>query len=209
MEHKHWIRGAECPLPNCYTRYEIPGYREVWALSIYTQADFFGHTEKSELGQLVHDLKYEDPPLSSSDVRIQKITDFTSKFINEMLPRDLDWIITVPANRAGTKSMPKLVARALKDRGHSKGFESLQLIAPVRTLKSITVFEERLKEVLGAYEFSKPFDEKVQKNVLVLDDVIESGSTFRAAETAIHEKWPSANVYGVAFTFVKDFRVKP
>ncbi len=209
MDHQHWIPGIECPLPNCYTRFEIPGFQEVWGLNTYTQANELGISERSEFGELVHDLKYVNQPLSGSDERIQKLEKFTSTFIREMLPANLDFIITVPANRPNTVSIPKFVARNLRDRGHSRVFESLRLIAPVRTLKSIAILEDRLKEVLGAYELSQKFDEETSRNVLVLDDVIESGSTMRAASAAIYKKWPNAHVFGIAFTFVKDFKIKP
>jgi predicted amidophosphoribosyltransferase len=209
MNHEHWIPGKECPLPNCYTKYEIPGYKEIWGLYIYTEASENGFGERSRLGELVHDLKYENQPISSYDNRIDELEKYTAWFIERMLLIDFDLIVTVPVNRQNSVSVPKLVSRKLNDRGLAKGFISLRKIAPVRVLKSITLLEERLKEVLGAYEFMQPYDEVSQKRVLVLDDVIESGSTLQAAVTAVLEKWPKAIVYGIAFTFVKDFKVKP
>jgi predicted amidophosphoribosyltransferase len=86
-------------------------------------------------------------------------------------------------DKLGTK-----LAHALSGSYHP---ECLQKVRPVAKLLSLSK-AEREQELDSVYRFFIP--ERMPRNVLILDDILTSGSTVRAIIAAVLKSYPAANI---------------
>ena len=152
--------------------------------STYLGTDEFGHdrydNQRSEMGELVYQLKYRDDKLATG--RIVELLDKIGGI------EKFDIIIPIPATKKNRKFQPvELIASALGERRGVKVVTGFLVNEGSEELKSITdplARDELLEEALQLK--GKP--QVVGKTVLLIDDLYRSGSTLRIATRLLYEE---------------------
>ena len=131
-------------------------------------------TERSEMGELVYQLKYQHKPNSA-----QKIVELLDRIkgIEEM-----DFIIPIPPTDATRVFQPVLlIAKALGERRNVEVLSDQLLKKPGGAqLKNVEVPEERQKLLRDSMRLSEKNDVSGKK-VLLIDDLYRSGATLSVA----------------------------
>ena len=62
-------------------------------------------------------------------------------------------------------------------------------------MNSLTSLNERVKNIKDAFKIIS--EEPIEKDILIIDDILTSGSTLRELARTIKEKYPKKNLIGL------------
>jgi len=171
--------------------------------STYLGVDEFGHDQwentRSDMGQLVYDLKYR-----SDKTAISKIVDLLDKFKGI---ESIDYIVPIPATKKQRSIQPVLeIANELGKRKNVTVLDQLLIKQPgVRELKNVTDIEQRRAILKKSLTLSNGY--KVSgKNILLIDDLYRSGATLSAATELLYEVGKVKDVYVLTMTKTRSNR---
>jgi hypothetical protein len=200
---QHWEKGKECPSPSCYRKLEVEGATEAWGLSTYSQRNReSGLWEYSELGQLVHDLKYVTMDKATYEEKLVTTEKFVRYFAERMLGGPIDTLAVVPGNRVGSVSLPaRLVNRLISERFAQQILE-IEKVGSIRVMKSVPE-DERFAEVQGKYCVSENPQKFTLQKILLIDDVFETGASLNEVSYIIQSTFPEAQLYVIALTYLR------
>ena len=166
-------------------------WRLGWTLDVHTTSSLFlGHDEmghaqfdttRSELGELVYQLKYKNQSQAADEIAAI-MAEFLSNKPKAMSRTDL--VVPVPASTTRSVQpvtrIAKMLAREL-DRSFSE--DAIQKTKHTPTLKNITDLEERREALDDAFEGDQT--QLDGKGILLVDDLYRSGSTANAVTLAL------------------------
>ena len=156
----------------------------------------FENKVRSQLGEAVYQLKY-----GSRDPKEAKALATTAASFTKKWKVKIDSVVPMPASRRRTVQPVELVA---KDLGKLLGVEvvndAVSKIKDTPQLKNVSV-EERQKLLEGAHKVDSA--EIKGKNILLLDDLYQSGATMNAVAAILLSKGGAAKVFALALTRTK------
>ncbi len=184
---------------------EVQGtWRRGWTLDVHTTSSEFlgydqnGHpqfdTQRSELGELVYQLKYRGQRNANQIAKI--MADFFTNKPNTLA--SIEIIIPMPPSSTRNVQPVALIAASLARKLH-KCFspEVIRKIRETSALKEIFDQEQRRELLDGAFEVDRT---KINgKGVLLIDDLYRSGATANAVTFALM-KAGASRVYFLAVT---------
>ena len=173
-----------------------------YALDVHTvSSQFLGYddfgkevfeTERSKIGQLLYQLKYQHNKNVIPDIVRMVLT--IGPF------RTIDVIVPVPSSRKNRPFEP--VLEIAKEIGKQLKLPVLQdVIIKVKNtqeLKNIDDFEERKEILRGAYQASST--SVVGKTVLLFDDLFRSGATLSSLTSVLYEQGHAKSVKVLTLT---------
>lgn len=149
-------------------------------------------TERTELGQLLYRLKYR-----RDRTALGKIVETAGEFVKEWGP-PIECIVAAPPSLS-RKSQPVVeIARALGamlNLSVSEG--AIVKVKKTGPMKNIPIWE-RHSALRGAFQSGKT--EVVGKSVLLIDDLIDSGTTLRRVASVLLKNGEAASVYALVLT---------
>jgi predicted amidophosphoribosyltransferase len=171
--------------------------------STYLGVDERGHDRwdntRSEMGQLVYDLKYGNDPKAAE--KIVKLLD-SLKFIDEA-----DTIVPIPPSNASRRLQPVVaIARELgKRRGITVLEDVLRKKAGSAQLKNVEDPDERSELLRKSLIVSRGADVAGRK-VLLLDDLYRSGATLSVATELLLKEGGAKSVCALTMTKTRSKR---
>ncbi len=176
-----------------------------WALdrhtikSEYTGDDPFGHptfeTTRSEIGELMFQLKYRN-----NLAAISKIVEAIHTFLNEaQILGDIDIILPAPPSKSRPYQPVFAIAEEFSQRYRIPYSDEALIKTSSAQSKEMTLEEKSVLagSVLFVRKFIRPC------NVLLLDDIFDSGGTLRACTTALRTDPNTRKVYVLTVTKAK------
>jgi len=166
--------------------------------SVFIQNNQYGHptfdTRRSPMGQCIYELKYGQhlPVLDKIVDLIVKDASFNA-FIQL-----IDIILPVPPSNKYRMIQPVLVCSKKISEKYKKEVRSDILNSANKGELKNVVREEKYAKIKEAIKVDEKLDKT--KNILIFDDVFDSGSTLNAITTALKEKGYN-NIY--VFTLTK------
>ena len=157
-------------------------------------------TKRSEIGELLHRLKYQGDPSV-----LKAIATAAGDFV-----RSRDWpvdlIVPVPPSKPDRPVLPSVaVAEAVGARlGIPVCFDSVVKVKHTLELKDVRSRKERLELLRDAYRASEP--DLAGKKVLMIDDLYRSGATLTAVTNALYEGGEAEDVYALTLTRTRRLR---
>lgn len=164
----------------------------------------YGHmqfdNERSEIGEIVYNLKYQ-----SNTEKLEELLDAITNFLkkHESLS-EVDCIVPIPPSNTRRKIQPVfLIADGLSQRLGVPCYKDA--LAKTKSTPQIKNIEEREKRRDILEELFDIGNKKVRgKNVLVIDDVYQSGSTLMSATKTLNSDGGASNVYVLTMTYTKN-----
>ncbi len=173
-----------------------------WALDAYTNMN-----GKTTFGELIHDIKYRlqnEPALAAEKAELL-LTEL-KKFLIKMYPsqfRPFDCIIYPPSNTQRSFQLTAYLADKLVSTAIANRSNEIIKIKQHSTVKAISV-KERGATLRNTMKV-EPDTLKLQpKGILIIDDVLETGSTAKELCRALEAAWPGVPRYYVALTYLMD-----
>ena len=119
-----------------------------------------------------------------------------------MLPGVFDVVIAPPPNRATGTSLVPMVADVVVNNGIAIRAHTLQKVGQVPVVKSLNT-EDRPLALGGKYVCGSDLRQLQVKRALIIDDVLDSGSTITEACRALKQAFPDAALYAIAMTYLR------
>ena len=179
--------------------YINPAFAEAWATSNFS---YYSDT--------IYACKYGK---YSNEERIAAGTlllSITKEFIHQKWPlisRPFDAIVVPPENLAKEFNVTSFIAAHLQAGNIYDFSKFLSKNREVTSLKKVNI-DLRSAEISGAFDFIIPEEVRLPKGILILDDVLESGSTALEVSRAIRSTYPSIPQYYLALTYIKGQAIK-
>jgi ComF family protein len=217
LKHGKWICN-QCSnhfiplIPQCYRCRKVSkGFRthkgclkkeRSNTLSYTPKAIFSGYLYKKETKKYLKYIKFKSSWQMVKEIVQRLVPRITEYFNLNNIKSDNSIIIPVPIHSARHRqrgfNQSEVVAKEIS---RSSGILSVRsLLRKVRNTKPQTRIERknRGKNVHGAFvcNYEREVERKV-KNIVIIDDVITSGSTIEECTKAIHSTYPKINVYGL------------
>lgn len=153
--------------------------------------------------KLIYQFKYR-PYLSGLSVFIADLL-YDSLIQNEEFNRISSLpliLVPIPLSKVGYKkrgyNQAEILAKELGKRLNLQTFNCLDRVKETVTQVGLSK-KERRENISGAFEFKKKFESSLRgRNVLLIDDVVTSGSTFSEACMTL-KKSGAGKVWGIAF----------
>lgn len=187
----------------------IPGrWREGFALdyhtirSVYLGDDELGHpqfdTQRSELGQLLYDLKYANDQRAIGPL-VEALADFFAGW-----RPGVDVIIPVPASRPRAAQPLLSLANEFSRRlGVPCSAMAVTKVRDVPELKNVYAYDERTRLLAGAH--SVDAGQVHGRKALLLDDLYRSGATLNAIAQVLYDAG-AAEVFAMTVTRTRSNR---
>lgn len=164
--------------------------------STYLGPDEFGHDRfnntRSEMGELVYQLKYKRDKSA-----IPKIIELLTAIAGI---EKFDFIIPVPSSRArGFQPVDEIAMALGKQRDVPVLIGFLTKVSRGDELKNVTNANEKEKSLKDAIKIAG--DRKVKgKNILLVDDLYDSGATLNACCSILYEEAGAKGVFVLTMT---------
>jgi predicted amidophosphoribosyltransferase len=154
-------------------------------------------TKRTDLGELLYRFKYRWAGTAALD----DIVDTVEQFIRGWGP-PIDCVVPAPAS-VGRKAQPVVeIARGLAARLRLPVFEEAVVkVKATAQMKNIDDWAERQRLLAEAVQVGK--DDVRGKSILLMDDLIESGSTLRRAADVLLRDGGARAVYALVLTRTK------
>jgi hypothetical protein len=205
----HSKRGQKCPTSNCSILLPIESATAAWGLGSYNELDPASYSYRpSYFGSLVQSLKYRTITSDEYASGLEKIERHLNTFVTEMFDSPADSISFIPGNRPNRKSLPENLVNFIRRSNPALQLLQIEKIAPINILKTVDV-EKRAAEVQGKYKLSATANIGKSKNILLIDDVYQTGASLSEVARVLARSAPNSNVYAVAITYLRDPKVKP
>lgn len=165
--------------------------------SIYLGPDAYGHaqydTTRTEIGQLVYDLKYKNDQTvipKIIEIIFTKITGFEK----------MNVIIPVPPSKHRESQPVYLITDALSAKTNIPVVKNeIIKIKETSELKGIIEPSEREEVLRNAFSLAGKYNLK-NKSVLLVDDLYRSGATLKAITSILYDKGHVENVYVIVLS---------
>jgi len=154
-------------------------------------------TKRTDLGELLYRFKYR----SAGIVALNDILDTVEQFVRGWKP-PIECIVPAPAS-VGRKAQPVVeIARGLAARLRLPVFEdAVAKIKATTQMKNVDDWAERQRLLAEAVQVGK--DDVKGRSILLVDDLIESGSTLRRASDVLLWDGRARAVYALVLTRTK------
>lgn len=185
----------------------IGPWDEGWALDKHTISstpigyDSSGHmrfdTVRNEVGQALYELKYNGHDWSQVEPLAHALIEHAYAKFN-----DVDFIVPMPASRARNRQpveeIAKAVGKIVRVPVHT---DFLIKCSGGPSLKDLSTKDEKVQALLGRLSVSPHYNTVKAKNVLLIDDLYDSGASMEAATNVLRECAWVDRIYVVAFTW--------
>lgn len=181
-------------------------WKEGWALSHYSKDGV-----RTELGQLIYRAKYQthiEGNLSERQDAGNHILDTVKDFIRQKYPyssRPFDAAVRPPSNLNKIFDLTGYIASNLSEGGIRDWSEQIIKTRDLSNMKSL-VAKQRQVELDGAYEFKISDHTRYTNGILIVDDVLDTGSTSREICKVLDRVFPGVPRYFIAVTYLLDQR---
>ncbi len=137
----------------------------------------------SPLQSIIHSVKYE------SMVQLAK---HMGKTLSYLVPRDVSVIIPVPLHRTRLAergyNQAEVMARAIALESNTRAIQALKRVRPTPSQTHLSI-SERIENMRSAFSLSRHAPEIKGQHILIVDDVMTTGSTLAGvAETLLEAK---------------------
>ena len=188
--------------------YSEPSFKEGWAITHYSINGNF-----SEIANRIYVCKYNKGGYSIQDRKTagDKILRITKEFISMKWPREdrpFDAVVTPPQNLEKEFNLTTHIAENLKAGKINNLSSFLKKSREIKPLKNISLEVERVKEIDNGLRFEYPPMLGIPQGILVLDDILGTGTTAREVSRAIRENLPDIPQYYLALTYIKGQAIK-
>jgi predicted amidophosphoribosyltransferase len=173
-----------------------------WALDAYTNQ--YG---KTTFGELIHTLKYRiqnEPELAA--VKAEPLLIELKNFLVKMYPirfQPFDCIVYPPSNTQRSFHLTEYLANKLVSTNLINRSGEIIKIKRHSTVKAISV-KQRDATLLNSMKVEPDTLKSKPKGILIIDDVLETGSTAKELCRALEVAWPGVPRYYVALTYLMD-----
>jgi competence protein ComFC len=165
----------------------------------------YGHmqfdNERSEIGEIIYKLKYKSN-ISNLEILLETVSNFLEQ--DWRILSDIDSIIPIPPSNIHRSIQPViLIAEELSKHLELPYYEDV-LIKNKSTdqVKNINKKSKRKDMLQDLFEINAK--EIAKKNILVIDDVYQSGSTLASAVNSLQNDGNVSNVYVLTMTYTKN-----
>lgn len=167
--------------------------------SVYLGEDEYGHprfdTTRSEAGETLYQLKYqskfENVPLLGEQLYISLSSAFTSASL----------ILPMPASKTRSRQPVTELARDLAARMKIPCVENLLVKNTVTAaMKDIADRSEKIRQLKESFSINDVLENDGTYDVLIVDDLFDSGSSLEAATYTLRGYAKIRNVYAVTVT---------
>lgn len=166
-------------------------WRLGWTLDVHTTSSvFLGHdqsgraqfdTTRSELGELVYQLKYANQPQAADTIAETMASFFMNK---PVVQSRIELVVPVPASTArAVQPVTTIASKLAKRLGKPFSENAIRKTKETPSLKSITDLEQRREVLDEAFEADET--QVKGKGILLVDDLYRSGSTANAVTLAL------------------------
>jgi ComF family protein len=170
---------------------------EFWRLGsgiefIHTLAAYVFVAE-SPLQSIIHAMKYDD---------MMKLGSHLGKSLSYLVPKQANVIVPVPLHRTRLAergyNQAEVIAKAIASESNMKIVQVIKRVRPTPSQTHLSVFE-RIENMRGAFSLSRQASEINGKHVLIVDDVMTTGSTLASvAQTLLEAKPKSISTLALA-----------
>lgn len=187
---------------------KIPGrWREGYALDLHTVSseylgdDQFGRarfeTTYTETGKLLNRLKY-----GGDQTAVKPLVQALVKFLLDWLP-EFDLIVPVPpTSRRAAQPVILLAAELGRRMAVEVDASCVTKRAGLRAIKDVRGYDARMKVLEAAFTVKGVEG----RNVLLFDDIYDSGATINAVAHALQDQGRTASVIALAVTQTRTYR---
>lgn len=156
----------------------------------------FENKVRSELGEAVYQLKY-----GTRDPKEARRLAITAASFAKKWKVKIDAVVPMPASKRRTVQPVEVVAKHLGELlGAEVVNDAVSKIKDTPQLKNVGV-DERKKLLAGAHKVDPT---RIKgRNILLLDDLFQSGATMNAVAAILRSKGGAAKVYALALTRTK------
>jgi len=157
----------------------------------------FGHpvfdTKRTEIGQLPYRLKNRSDPSG-----VDQIIDTAVDFVRSWNPR-IDAIVPVPPSQWRKRQPVFVLASGLGERLSVSVIQNcVTRVKKLPQLKNVNDFAERKRLLEEAHSVDPALVSK--KNVLLFDDLYQSGATMNAVASVLYDSGDASDVFALAIT---------
>ena len=173
-----------------------------WALDAYTNEN-----GKTTYGELIHNIKYRlqnEPDLAAK--KAEPLLIELKKFLIKMYPsrfQPFDCIICPPSNTQRIFHLTEYLANKLISTTMANRSSEIIKIKQHSTVKAISV-KERDATLRNTMKVEPDTLKLKPKGILIIDDVLETGSTAKELCRALDAAWPGVPRSYVALTYLMD-----
>jgi hypothetical protein len=180
-----------------------PSFKEGWAITHYSTDGNF-----SEVANRIYVCKYNKGGYSIQDRKSagDRLLIIAKEFISFKWPRadrPFDAVVTPPQNLAKEFNLTAHIAENLKAGNIDNLSDFLKKSRDIKPLKNISLELERVKEIDKGLKFEYPPMLGIPQGILILDDILGTGTTAREVSRAIRENLPGVPQYYLALTYIK------
>lgn len=171
--------------------------------STYLGDDEFGHprfdTKRSEVGEALYQLKYRGD--------FSKSEPLASEIATHLIPRfgPIGFIVPMPATNERARQPVTEVARALSSRLNVPIFENILVKLPAAAgapqLKDIVGKDAKIAALTGRFAINPCITNDGHWNVLLVDDLFDTGASMEAATAKLREYSKINKVFVAALTW--------
>ncbi len=171
--------------------------------STYLGDDAYGHpqfdTKRSEVGEALFQLKYRDD--------FSKLEPLASEIVTHLVPRvgPIGFIVPMPATNERARQPATEIARSLSSRLNVPMFDNILIKLPAAAdapqLKDLVGKDAKIAALKGRFAINPCITNEGRWNVLLVDDLFDTGASMEAATTRLREYSKVDKIFVAALTW--------